>query len=384
MGRDARAVALEALLRIDGGAYANLALQGILGRAGAGLSASDRGFVTELVYGTTRMRRACDWVVDRFMMRPPDATTRAVLRLGAYQLVFLGTPAHAAVSETVALAPGRTRGLVNAVLRKVAVAGPVGPTAWPDEATRLSYPDWIVDRVVADLGPVDGPAALAAMNVAPHVTTRDDGYTQDLASQWVVSAVTAASGPAGLTADLCAGPGGKATGLAGAGASVVALDVHPSRARLVASNIARLGSTGVAVAAADGTRPPLRAGSFDTVLVDAPCSGLGVLRRRPDARWRMQPAGVTELAELQRSLLTAAVPLLRPGGVLAYSVCTLTAAETVEIDSWLQAAFPELAPLPLAPLGLASPWTPAGRGGRLLPQDHGTDGMFLLLLHSTG
>ena len=373
-------MALEALLRIEDGAYANLVLPHLLERSG--LSPADRRFATELVYGATRMRRACDWLVDRFLMRAPEPATRAALRLGAYQLEFLGTPAHAAVSATVAVAPPRTRGLVNAVLRRVSEAGhpaatPTDPAAsgqpWPGDGVRLSYPDWIVERLAADLGAETALAALAAMNEAPPVTIRDDGYVQDQASQWVAEAVDAR--PGDRIADVCAAPGGKATALAHAGL-VAALDIRPARAGLVAANAARLGTRTVAPVVADGTAPPLRPGSLDRVLVDAPCSGLGVLRRRPDARWRIAASDVGELAGLQRRLLTAAVGLLRPGGVLAYSVCTLTAEETTGIDGWMAEHHPELEPL--APPG--APWEAAGRGARLLPQAAGTDGMFLVLL----
>ena len=145
-----RSLALDALRRIDDGAYANLAVPGILSRSQ--LSERDRAFVTELVYGTTRMRRACDWLVERYLFRDVDPDVRAVLRLGAYQLAFLQTPPHAAVGETVGLANGRAKGLVNAVLRKVADAGPPSIDAWPDDATRLSYPDWIVEQLTRDLG----------------------------------------------------------------------------------------------------------------------------------------------------------------------------------------------------------------------------------------
>jgi 16S rRNA (cytosine967-C5)-methyltransferase len=367
--RDARAVAIEALLRIDEGAYANLVLPALLERSD--LSGQDRRFATELVYGTTRMRRACDWLVDRFLMRPPDPTTRAVLRLGAYQLQFLQTPAHAAVSATVACAPGRTRGLVNAVLRRVASAG---PPAWPGDGVRLSYPDWIVERLVADVGQADAAGAMEQMNVAAEVTRRADGYTQDRASQWVAAAID--TQPGERVADVCAAPGGKATALAAAGAGlVVGLDHRMVRAGLVAANAARLGLDRVAAVVGDGTAPPLHPGAFDRVLVDAPCSGLGVLRRRPDARWRIAPTDVTDLVALQRRLLTAAAGLVRPGGLLAYSVCTLTAAETVEVDAWLADQHPSF--VGVTPPG--EPWTPAGRGARLLPQAAGTDGMFVLL-----
>ncbi|MHB1534237.1 MAG: hypothetical protein ACYC1D_06435, partial [Acidimicrobiales bacterium] len=123
----------------------------------------------------------------------------------------------------------------------------------------------------------------------------------------------------------------------------------------------------------DGTRPPWRRGSFDRVLVDAPCSGLGVLRRRPDARWRVQPADIARLAALQRRLLDAAISLVAPGGTLIYSACTLTREETVGIDRWLAENHGQWRPL--APPG--DPWQPAGRGALLLPQTAGTDGMFL-------
>jgi len=359
---NARQVALRALQRIeDEGAYANLALRGELTRTR--LDERDRGFVTELVYGTTRMRRACDFLIDRFLLRPVTGDVRRVLRLGAYQLRFAEVAPHAAVSETVDLAPQKVRGLVNAVLRRVADT----PVEWPDDATRLSYPDWIVQRLTTDLGRDDAFAALAQMNEPAQVTTRADGYTQDLASQWVAALVEAREGDRVL--DLCAAPGGKATAMHGV---VVAADVRPSRVSIMREN----GLTRVAVA--DGRRPPFASRAFDRVLVDAPCSGLGALRRRPDARWRIEEADVARLAQLQRELVDAAVELLRPGGVLVYSVCTLTKAESMAVDEHLQATHPELTPLP-AP---DAPWRPWGRGALLLPQDNGTDGMALLRLGS--
>jgi 16S rRNA (cytosine967-C5)-methyltransferase len=132
----------------------------------------------------------------------------------------------------------------------------------------------------------------------------------------------------------------------------------------------------VAVVQADGRRPPYRHGAFDRLLLDAPCSGLGVLRRRPDARWRIEAGDVARLAQLQRDLLAASVPLVRPGGVLVYSVCTLTLAESLHVDEWLAASYPSLAALP-AP---GPPWEALGRGARLLPQAAGTDGMYVLRL----
>lgn len=370
----ARRLALEALARVDAGAYANRVLPALL--EDSGLDRRDRAFVTELVYGSTRMRRACDWLVDRLVDRPLEPEVRNVLRLGVYQVVFLRTPPHAAVSATVDLAPQRARGLVNAVLRRLLREA---PPRWPDPATRLSYPDWIVLRLAADLGAAKAEAALEQMNVPPPVTEREDGYIQDQASQDVAGYVGA--GPGERVADLCAAPGGKATAMAGgAPALVVAGDVSPPRARTVAANVARLGLANVAVVVADGRRPPLRPASVDRVVVDAPCTGLGVLRRRPDARWRVQPDDVDRLAALQRQLLDAAAGLVRPGGVVVYSVCTLTLVETLEIDRWLASAHPELAPLP--PPG--APWDPLGRGALLLPQAAGTDGMFAVKLRRAG
>jgi 16S rRNA (cytosine967-C5)-methyltransferase len=289
--------------------------------------------------------------------------------VGAYQLAFLATPAHAAGDATGGAVRGRGRSVVNAVLRRVARA----PVEYPDLATELSYPDWIVDRLSADLGSEPALAALAAMNEPAPVTVREDGYTQDEASQLVVTAVGAL--PGDLVVDLCAAPGGKATGLAAAGAAVVAGDVRPKRARLLAANARDLGAE-VRPVVADGNRPPLRPGSVDRVLVDAPCSGLGSLRRRADARWRVDPAAPERLAELQAGLVLAGLDLLRPGGTLTYSVCTLTGVESTGV---LEAALARSAATVVAPPG--PPWVAGGGGvATLLPS--GTDGMMLFTLRS--
>ncbi len=362
---NARAVALDVLTRIDDGAYANLALPPALERSD--LAAADRRFATDLVYGTTRMRRACDVLVDRFITAPPDAATRRLLRLGAYQLHFAGVAPHAAVSETVSLAPRRTRGFLNAVLRRVAETPPDDAT-WPSVGARLSYPDWIVELLNEELGPHDAMEALARMNEPPPVSTRPDGYVQDRSSQWVADAVEAR--PDELVLDACAAPGGKATALASTGARVIASDVHTGRVGLVLDNAQRLGAE-LGVLVADATQPPHRRRAFDALLLDAPCSGLGALRRRADARWRLAPSDVEDLGALQRRILDACAPLVRPGGRLVYSVCTLTAAESIghpipdgfEIDD---------RPLP------SGRWRSYGSAWRVLPQDADTDGMVVL------
>jgi 16S rRNA (cytosine967-C5)-methyltransferase len=386
----ARGLAVEVLTRIErGGAYANLVLGPAL--AASGLSDADRRFATDLVYGTTRMRRACDAIVDRFIISPPDAATRTLLRLGAYQLAYAGVPPHAAVGETVELAPRRTRGFVNAVLRNVARhpiggpdsdpdndpdsgpdGGPVSGMVWPSTGARLSYPDWIVERLVSELGDEAIPA-LERMNEPPTVTARADGYVQDESSQWVAAAVEARPGERVL--DVCAAPGGKATAMAPTGAHVVAADRRPSRVGLIRANAERLGLD-LPVVVADGTSPPFRRGGFDAVLVDAPCSGFGALRRRADARWRIKASDLDRLATLQQRLLSGSGALVAPGGRLVYSVCTLTAQESIGHEP------PEGFVLESDPPAVGT-WRPYGPGWRVLPQDADTDGMVLIRYRRT-
>ena len=369
----ARQVAFDTLKRIDHkGAFANIVLDAELKRSD--LDDQDRRFATQLVYGTTRMRRACDYLVDRFTMRDVDPAVRTALRLGAYQLHYLSTPDHAAVDATVGLAPKKARGFVNAVLRKVATA----PVEWPSDAIRLSYPDWLVEVLTNDHGHQDALAMLERMNVEPSVHERADGYVQDPASQWVCDVVDAQPGE--LILDLCAAPGGKATLMAASGATVVAADRRYNRARLVAANAKRTEADAVHTVVADGTASPYRAHVFDRVLVDAPCSGLGVLRRRADARWRIDTDAIGRLTKLQARLLAAGAAAVTPGGLLVYSVCTVTEAETVAIAATVGDRFE---PVPIT--GVDGRWRPWGEsGGCLLPQDHDTDGMTAFAWRSIG
>lgn len=368
-GVSARDAALEALVRIErDGAYANLVIGPILERSS--LSKEDRAFATMLVYGTTRMRRACDALVDRFIATEPDVTTRQILRMGAFQIEFARIPIHAAVSETVGLAAARSRGFVNAVLRKVATT----PMIWPSDAARLSYPDWIIERLCVEMDPVEAIAALETMNLPAPVSMRADGYVQDLSSQDVVRSVGAGAGD--IVVDVCAGPGGKATGLAATQARVVALDISPVRAQLVRANATSTGHP-LTVLVADARHVPIRSRSADRVLVDAPCSGLGVLRRRADARWRIQASDIAQLAALQESIIRESAELVRPGGVLVYSVCTLTAQES--IDHGVPSGFE---PIPCSGDGdvppLESHWEEFGIGARVLPHRVDSDGMVLM------
>jgi 16S rRNA (cytosine967-C5)-methyltransferase len=345
-------------------------------------------------------------------------------------------PAHAAVAATVgALAgpAGRGRSFVNAVLRRIDRLGP--PWPWPagdtvgDIAVRTSHPEWIVELLVREFGPGDAVATLEAANQVPGVTLRPnrlrtdaetlaaelagDGGTveegrlvpgslvvwgardlavlpavaqgratpQDQASQAVAIAVAPQAGEAVL--DAAAAPGGKATAMAELmddTGRVVAGDLRPGRARRIAEAAHRLGLESVLTVVADGAALPFRPESFGRVLLDAPCSGLGVLRRRPEARWRLDPSEPARLAAVQRRLLASAAGAVRPGGLLVYSACTMTREETLEIDAWAADALPEWA---AAPRPSAS-WRPHGRGALLLPHDFGTDGMYLLALRAPG
>lgn len=362
-GVAARRLAIEVLERVErDGAYANLLLPKLLDESD--LDTRDKGFVTELTYGSTRMKRALDFAADRFIDRPDvDSRVRAAIRVGAYQLLFMRVPPHAAVDATVAATPKRGRGFVNAVLRKVSSGGDPN---WPTDGHRLSYPNWIVTRLGDDLGE-RAVCVLEAMNQAAVTHTRDDGYRQDLASQ----AVAALVNPEGLILDLCAAPGGKATFIAGnvVNGHVVASDLHAHRAGLVATAAADTATT-VSSVVADATLPPYRSGIADAVLVDAPCSGLGSLRRRPDARWRIAPDDVDTLAHLQFALVKSANDLVKPGGQIVFSVCTLTAAESIAVDERIADELPQLEPQPLL-----EPWERYGRGGRLLPDTFDGDGM---------
>ncbi|MGZ6928592.1 MAG: 16S rRNA (cytosine(967)-C(5))-methyltransferase RsmB [Acidimicrobiia bacterium] len=436
MSEAPRAVAIRALVRIEDGAFANVALPAAL-RATT-LDSRGRAQVTDLVYGTVRWQRTLDHFLTPYVDRPVrrmDPPVRAALRLGAFQL-WSGVPAHAAVGETVAavqaVAP-RAKGFVNAVLRTLAANGPPWPLPDGSDAAsvgvRASLPDWIVERLDADLGPQDAAAVLDVVNEPPTLTLRvnplratadaveaelrDAGVAvargalipdallvtgggdvrdlpavrdgratpQDQASQAVRALVGAVPGDQVL--DVGAAPGGKSTALAeamGDRGLVVAVDRHAGRTRMIGAAADRLGLASVRPVVADGARLPFGAGRFDRVLVDAPCSGLGVLRRRPEARWRLRPEAIDELAALQRELLLAAAAAVRPGGRVVYSVCTLSRAETVAIDEWAETALPDFRAV--EPPG--APWQRVGRGARLLPSAADTDGMYCLSLAAPG
>ncbi len=430
-----RRIAFEVLLRVEeGGAYASRALDAALAQAGA-IDSREAGLATELVYGTLRRALALDAALAPHSRRPVaklDPAARVALRLGAYQLLHLGTPAHAAVGETVALAKaadhGRAAGYVNAVLRALA-RDPRAPAPPPLEADAAGHvaatealPRWIAEEWVAWLGPGEALALARAMNepapLAARSPRRDDLLARARGAG--LDARPAARSPDGLVVsgasvgdlaraaagipfqiqdegaqlvglfaagdlrgrrarvlDACAAPGGKAFHLAellAPGSEVVALELHPRKADELAREAARRGLA-LRVVCADASKavPGLEEASFDAVLVDAPCAGLGTLRRHPELKLRRAPGDLPRLASLQRAILSSVARYARPGAPVTYSVCSLSRAEGPDVVApmlgagWRRAAAPEgFAPDALTPDGDLL----------TLPHRHGADGFY--------
>ncbi len=388
----ARAVAARVVQRVfEEDAYADRAFRS----AAEPLDARDRAFAQQIAYGTVQRVRTLDHAIETLGRRPVrklDPPVRAALRTGAYQLAYLdGVPAHAAVHESVELV--RDAGLeravpfTNAVLRRLA-------DGLPDLLARLheetpsaaallhSYPDWIAETWWRELGADAARALMRAQNEPPETAVRtpegpkvvgsippgwlESGYAwpQSRGSQLAGAAVGARAGERIL--DLCAAPGGKATQLAAAGAEVVAVEKHPGRARELAENARRLGVE-LTVVNADALALPDDLGGFDRALVDAPCSGLGVLNSRPDLRWRAEP-----LPELQLDLLRVAAERVRPAGTVTFAVCTIHRAENEDVVDALG--------LPVEDLGAEWPEHRHPRRPEFLltlPHVHGTSGFFI-------
>src|SRR3954471_13614119 len=419
-------------------AYANLLLPQLLRERQ--LDERDAAFATQLAYGTLRAQGTLDAVLARLVSRPlPDLDPRVLdlLRLGAYQLIDLRVPSHAAVDTTVdltrAIVGTGASGLVNAVLRKVAAGGGrqqwlAGLDAEGDQRLALAtdHPRWIVEAWRDALGgDTELEPALLADDVAPevHLVARrvprealveesggeagpwspfavrlhggDPGRlasgrsgaaaVQDEGSQLAALLLTRAplAGRDAAWLDMCAGPGGKAGLLAAVrpeGVRLTAAGRAPHRAGLVRKALA--GDADVEVLAADGRQPPWEPGSFDRVLLDAPCTGLGALRRRPEVRWRRTAEDVAPLADLQRRLLDSALASVRPGGVVAYVTCSPHTAETVDVVA-AAAERDDVEVLPVAPLFPEVPGLARGEAGQLWPHRHGTDAMFMALLRRT-
>lgn len=413
----ARQVAYDVLRAVDErDAYVNLLLPALLRERK--VSGRDASFATELAHGTIRWRGSYDAIISRLTQgRAVEPAVLDALRLGAHQILSMRVPDHAAVSTSVDLvkrAVGhRAVGFTNAVLRKIAARD---FDAWLDEVTigldveaaqaiRSSHPAWIVAALREALGADELDALLAADNQPPRVTLvarpglcdpaelpgepgmlspyariLDGGDpadipairegragVQDEGSQVVAMTLAGATveGSDSRWLDLCAGPGGKAA-LLGAiaaqrGATLVANEVQTHRAELVRSAVDLLPN--VTVTNEDGRSGPWGVGEFDRVLVDAPCTGLGALRRRPESRWRRQPSDLDALVPLQRALLTRALDLVRPGGVVGYATCSPHRAETQGI---------------LADVGVE-----AESVVQLWPHRDGTDAMFCAVIRKS-
>ena len=364
-GVEAREIAIQCLYRIDEtNGFANIILPNLL--EGRSLDQRDKNLITEIVYGTTRMKRSLDWVIDRYLSVPPPTKLRSSLRAGAYQILYMRVPSHAAVSATVSASSKKNKSIVNAILRRISEEARIN---WPNEGTRLSYPEWIIELLIRDLGKKNAFEMLEKMNEAPSVSVRDDGYRQDLASQWITDIIGVSKQD--LLLDMCSAPGGKATALATQARKVVACDINESRHKLMHENKTNLSLGNLTQVVSDGRSAPFSSHVFDHILVDAPCSGLGVLHRRADSRWRIEEGDVRNLAKLQIDLLDSSVRLLKDGGVLSYSVCTVTNQETVDVVKSLENLHPNLIPEKL----FHERWREIGNGLQILPQDFGTDGM---------
>jgi 16S rRNA (cytosine967-C5)-methyltransferase len=403
----ARQAAYQVVLRVfEEDAYADRVLRSVA----AGLDGRDRALAQRLAFGTVQRVRTLDHAIDQLGRRPTrklDPPVRAALRLGAYQLGFTDVATHAAVNETVELVRAarleRAVPFTNAVMRRLSEGLPALLASLPEDtpaatALKHSYPDWVAELWWETLGPEPALALMRAQNEPPervvrlnrrktgevegrpdsdlpdalHVERIDEDavkagliWPQSRGSQ--LAGLAVGSQPGERTLDLCAAPGGKATQLAG---DVVAIELHPGRARELEENCRLLGADNVTVINADATQLPAELTGFDRVLVDAPCSGLGVLAARPDLRWRAQP-----LPELQRELLRVAAERVKPGGTIVYSVCTINPEEAEEVV--------DASGLRAQPLG--DEWPQFRHPTRpeflqTLPHVHGTSGFFIARL----
>jgi 16S rRNA (cytosine967-C5)-methyltransferase len=388
------------LLRVfEQEAYADRAFRS----ASEGLDERERAFAQRLAYGSVQRVRALDHAIETLGRRPVrklDPPVRAALRLGAYQLGYTDTAPHAAVNESVELVRRarleRAVPFTNAVMRRLADGIRPLLDSLPDGPLSESYPDWIHETLVEVLGEEGALALMRAMNEPLETVVRlvsgeppADAESTDIPGAYRVERVdeelvaagriwpqSRGSQLAGICAgaedgervlDLCAAPGGKTGQLRG---DVTAVEIDPHRASELRANLATMGRGDVTVVEADGTSLPPELDCFDRALVDAPCSGLGVLAQRPDLRWRAMP-----LPDLQLALLRSAAERVKPGGTIVYSVCTLNPDECgAVVDA-----------SGLRVVSLTEEWPEFAHPSRpefllTLPHVHGTSGFFVARL----
>jgi 16S rRNA (cytosine967-C5)-methyltransferase len=430
----ARACALRVIRRVfEKGAYADRAFAG----EAAHLEPRDRALAMALSYGTVQRLATLDHVARALLKGPLeklDPPVLAVLRLGLFELLYLGGAAqHAVVNESVELAK-RSRphaaGLVNAVLRRAAREGPGIVSglddASPQEAALLhSVPGWLASKWWGELGGATARALLAVVNEPAEsalrvnaLVARPEDVTAELPAAsrpapglpeglvldgpfdlegselWRSGAVQPQSRASMLVArilapepgqrvlDLCAAPGGKTTHLAalmGNRGEIVAVERHPGRAAALERTVARMRASCARVEVRDAAARHA-GGEFDRVLVDPPCSGLGTLQSRPDLRWRVRPEAIGELADLQARILVAGASALAPGGTLAYSVCTISPAEGVDVVDRFLREHGDFSPEDLVSERPELAGAESGPGVQLLPHRDGTDGFFIARL----
>jgi 16S rRNA (cytosine967-C5)-methyltransferase len=427
-GTRARRAALAVLRLVRQGKRFERALDRVVTK----LPDADRRLAHELAAGVLRQRRRLDEQLAGLVSRDwsrVSAPLQDVLRLGAYQLTHLDrVPAHAAVGTSVALAKriggARAAGFVNAVLRRFPAtpgAAPLQPEGPAELASRHSHPDWLVQRWLRWFGLEQTEALLRWNNTAPRLVAQPARTTlEDLESRWQAAGINLTRAPfqAGLVLDrtrpaelpgyltgdfiiqdpaqamltrfaalpsqlivydACAAPGGKTIAL-GRGIPVIAGEINPRRARRLAQNLARAGSGREHVVVADARQPPIR--EIDVVLLDVPCTGTGTLARHPEARWRVTPAALEQLASLQSQLLESTAALIRPGGLLVYSTCSVEPEENkLQVEHFL-AGHPEFQrePVTSVPQSLLSPTGDL----TILPQLHGMDGAYAARLRRVG
>lgn len=446
----AREAALRVLERVEAqGAFSGLELNRALNDAG--LSRQDAGLATELVYGTIQRRYTIDHVLAARVKGWPNKIepwVRCLLRMSYYQLRWLDrVPAHAVTDEAVRIAKrrghGGIAGLVNGTLRALlreGVAPPLPADLPPAERLALahSYPPWLASRWLAACGEAGAEALMAAANEPPHASARVNrlrGTREALLAELAAAGIAAEPSrlsPAGIVAsragnlaqtpwhasgrlsvqdessmlvaavcdpapgmavlDCCAAPGGKAAHLAETMAGegrVTANDVHPHKEALIREQAERLGLSNIVTTVSDALSLPdtLPPASMDVVLLDAPCSGLGVIRRKPEIKWNKTEADIASLAALQGRLLDAAAQMVKPGGRLVYSTCTIALEENELAVRAFLGRHPGFRLDPDWPAETLAPLREAGVIGadfsgmaQLLPQHFGSDGFFIARL----